>query len=407
MLGVATKIPCQWQITDALRLRTQIVAELDAVIDSNGVEARLAKALGMIVSLERESDTLSQLRRFLCIVAALSHHARWGGLTARQCTQLLQIGEALLKTNGVEPTTSSLSQLWGELHLANSQVQKQEGDAWNAAWQQHFSFFMSRRTPVGNASFQALSRALRAFRLGYFDVAEPGFVQAEASDLPGRNRGQARLCRIQILRLSGRTEEAMKLCNDETTTMILGEEFAVELFWERAACLAQLSGNLAPMMALLGRNGSHRRAAYLLEASLWTRAVQSRRFEEQIPAAESIRKSCRDDINSCDTMKAFFTSVQQVENCYDNVRPLGLRLTGLGHIIGSSSLLPSIDKELLLLAASFRWLIRSKQHGFATLVLARYHAISRVVSSGKHIDALGIMGDIDCARYLSPTFDLE
>jgi hypothetical protein len=75
--------------------------------------------------------------------------------------------------------------------------------------------------------------------------------------------------------------------------------------------------------------------------------------------------------------------------------------------LGESTLLPSLDKELLFRVACIRWLYRAKQVEFAAFVFADYEARCLTLSSGKSRDVTGLLGDVDrqelLEHYVAPT----
>jgi hypothetical protein len=397
MQTALTKAPSPWQTAEVQAVRDRLVAELDRTLAEAGASARLDAALTGIEALEHDHRPIGQLQRWVLIVAALAHHARWGGLGAHRPAQLLEAGEAILLTHGVERATSSLGFMWGELHLAYSQVLKQAGQSWESAWQQHYAQWVARCAPAFGPGFQALATGSRALRLGFVDLALRELAQAEtAADSSGmtlRHRDQARLLRIQALRISGDVDAALQLCADAAARPDTSEEARLEADWEHACCLAQRDGDLDALVARLGRSGSHRHGPFLLEGFLWTRASASRRWDDRLPLVRSMRRLAKTEAAVSDSTRAFYAAVQQIEDCYETGRPLATRLDGLGEVLARISQLPSVDKELLVLAAAFRWLARAKQPSFAALVLAAYQARSRVVTSGRASDALGLVAD--------------
>lgn len=404
MLG-SFKIPCLWQSTKLAAIKEDVTRRMGEAMLSGGPEARLETALTEIVNLEGASDAVSQQRRFVLIVAALAHHARWGGLNRTQAVQLGQIGEALLKTNGVDPVTSTLSHLWGELRLANSQILRKDGDHWNAAWEQHYSYYLSKRSPVGNKAFHALAIATRSLRLGHLDMALEAFGQAERGQITPRNVELARLGRIQCSRLSLRLDEAKELTQDMTGWASLSDTARRELEWEEACLAAQESGSLDQIVRMVDKGGSHRTGTYLLEAFLWSRAVPSRRYEERVPRVANMRRFAAEDIKSSDAMQAFYECCLALERAYESERPLSTRLEALGKALERSAVMPSVDKELLLLAGAVRWLMRHKQANFAALVVAEYRSRSLALTGGRSRDALNLLVNLDDGRILAAMLD--
>ena len=66
----------------------------------------------------------------------------------------------------------------------------------------------------------------------------------------------------------------------------------------------------------------------------------------------------------------------------------------LGQQLTRVSQLPSVDTELLVWAAAARWLARNRMEGLGALTLQEYRALSLRLSSGAHVDVLGLLPDL-------------
>lgn len=144
---------------------------LDAIEREKGAEARFAAALKEIRSLQDSEAPAQRLRCFVLIVSAVLHAARIGGLTRAQVSRLVDLGEAILATQGIRSVSSLLSFLYGELYLAVSIWHRNAGEHWRSAWEHQVSRHLSQRSPPGGEGFQLLSRGLRALRLGHLKLA--------------------------------------------------------------------------------------------------------------------------------------------------------------------------------------------------------------------------------------------
>lgn len=389
-----------WQSKQVEAARLALQKRLDVALEQ-GIAARLAYALEQIVLIEQEPFTAeSQLERLLFIISALAHHARWGGLSDRDANELHNLAEAILLTHGVDKCTSTLSVLWGELFVAKSQILRLQGKTFASMWEQHLAHLVSRRSPVGTPAFHSLAAGLRALRLGMLDVAVTALSRAEAGALPDRNREQARLARIQALRLSGREGEAQELLtamlkNPETSPVA-----ARDAAWEGFVLKAVATGELEPMMQAISARGQHRHATFLLEGFLWARSVKARQYEERTQGIRTIRKACGELLTRTEAFKISFEACRNLDDAYDPDRPLAMRVKAVGASLGETERLPSLDKELLVRAAAFRWLLRAKQLEFAAFVFASYESRCLQLSAGRSRDVMGLMRDIDAEALL-------
>ena len=402
----SVNITCPWKAQQIRSVRRQCIAKLDEVLVEQGVKARLQFTMQQIAETQEDPSPDAQLTRFVHIVAALSHHARWGGLSEKQARQLTQVGEAILISHGVEPTTSSLSFVWGELYLSEGQIQRSAGETWRSLWQQHMAHLQSRRSPVCESHFQALIVGNRSLRLGHLDVAIRAFDSALAGNLPTRGREQALISRINAYRLQGESETAKQLSIEAEATG-LSDLASLELRWETLCNDAGRTGELQSMVVSVDRQGEFRKAPFMIESFLWTRAVRSKAFEDRVPNMRNLRRITGVQLDDSIAMQAFFHSALQIEQCGESDRPLSQRLEKLGDLIATRDRLPSLDKELLFLAASIRWLLRAKQKGFAATVLSEYRARCRQLSQGRLDDVLGVLSDIDMDASIFGAVEME
>ena len=89
-----------------------------------------------------------------------------------------------------------------------------------------------------------------------------------------------------------------------------------------------------------------------------------------------------------------YESAKQLECCYDYDYPFDERLRRLGQIIANLNKLHSVDHELLVLAASIRWLTRSRHHYLVKLMLSEYQGRCLKITDGQNRDCLGVVTDI-------------
>lgn len=394
-----------WTLKQVDAMRASVLAHLDRALPE-GLDARLSAALEQVVATEHDYSGDGQLSRVLNVIAALAHHGRWGGLPDRDATELHSLAESILRAHGVEKASSTLSVLWGELLLAKSQALRLAGRAYESVWEQHLSHQASRRSPVGTPAFHSLAAGLRAARLGLLDVACAALRHAEEGALPERNHEQARLVRIQATRLSGNYDEAKALLRDLEHSK-LSPVAARDAAWERCIQAASDTSELEAMLTATSARGGHRDATFLLETFLWTRAVKSRQYEERTPGIKAMRKSASELLTRAAAFRACFDACRHLDDAYDPEKPLAMRLRAVGGALGDAALMPSLDKELLLRAAAFRWLLRAKQTEFAAFVLADYEMRCLAISAGKTRDALRVLTDVDRAGllgdYVAPT----
>lgn len=361
------------------------VAEIDAQDGVDAVRDFLQSRISYLESAESPED---QLKRFVSIIFMLDWHNRFKMLASPQIGQLADTARNILKAYGIHPETSKLSWMYGEIELVLAQSRRREGRFFEATWHSGMALYHSRKGGIGDPGFQYLISAMRAVRLGNFDLAFEAFVKTELTTKDPGQKLQARVNRVQILRLLGKYEEASYLIDQ--TSAIREVPFAVqlELNWERYCLDALEHGNLIGIINAVGRNGSHRHPSYMLESTLWVKCFQSKAFLGKVPRAESIKRAFPGAINRNSVNYLLYECAHQLDLCYDNEIPILVRLNDLGRCLSQASRLITLDKELLFWGAAARWLGRYHQPMMAVFCSSEYKALSLRISGGQSADSL-------------------
>ena len=97
--------------------------------DSQGLEKKLDFVMNEIKELDVAQDPRSFLKRFILIISALFHHIRYGGLSRKQISDLTEMAYAILRVSGIKPGKSQVSFLYGELHMALSEIHLSNGES--------------------------------------------------------------------------------------------------------------------------------------------------------------------------------------------------------------------------------------------------------------------------------------
>lgn len=386
-----SRISVAWHKTMIAAEKQAIKTELDAALAKGGEEARREKALEAIRELEDDITPKGKLRRFIYIVSLLFHYRQGSGLGLPQVRKLADVAEAILRTQGVQPGVSTLAFLYGELHVALSQIYRKEGQHWVAAWEQNLSGHLSQRDPIGGAGFQALATGIQSARLGHSRLAVKSFVDAEAHGLPPSLHVRSRLERTRALRLAGDLAAAHALAAESAILPDISDAEKRELAWEQLCCRAQEAGDIAPLMAAVRRGKSHYEYGYVLEASFWARSVETKQWLERVPKVKSIT---RNPALKPPQTGLFHKCAAMLEECYQYRVPFDVRLNQLGKILPRISQLVTMDKELLVWSSMARWLARSRAFTLAAFALGEYQALSLKLTAGKKRDALGVLGDV-------------
>ncbi len=393
-MGLAKKISSNadyWTVSDIDAVKKETRSELEQYATAHGQRAKLKYIFQRVNELSESTDSDSLLRTFVYVISALIHHLRQGGLQEREIERLAHIGRNCLRLQGVVPGRSKTSFLHGELHMALSQVFAHEGNLWRASWDQLVAKLATRDEPVGGIVFHELSLGRRNLRLGYGDATLRNFSTAVQHAI---GEEQQILCKISLakaLRLTGRRDDAASIVADLLRCEALTDEQRVELEWEVAWGRLAEQKQLRELVQMVGPKGRHQSGAYVSEAKLASFAVQEREFEARFARVSTYKSR---GVMTPSGLGVFFHCLVAIEDCYDKGIPSTNRLDTVANLLEQSSSIVSIEKELLFLAATARWLARSNFREFSIQVLSRYRSLSWSLSSGRNADVLGIVEDL-------------
>lgn len=381
-----------WETARIRAEQAAIKQELDRHTDPRSPRSRLQYALSRVRDLEDGESPIERLRRYIFVVSALVHNERQGGLSPAQAERLFHLANAILKVSGIRSGRSRLGFLYGDLYQVGSQGARRNGQAWLAAWEQQFSVYanqMSRRRATG---VPGLALGIRHLRLGDTATAIGYLEQARADGLSERSEARAVLEMCKAWRLAGQTGKAAQEMERVRRAGALNEEERRELEWEAICAEVVRGGDITGLVTSCLPGRPHHHYAYLLECFFWTRAVRTRQWLERFPKLASFSpsewKSPRKQFGH------WFTCVKALEDLYDQEIPFELRLERLGECLAERGKFLSVDKELLFLAAAWRWLSRNRSDGFAAIVANEYRALSWRLSRRATSDALGVVSDL-------------
>jgi predicted unusual protein kinase regulating ubiquinone biosynthesis (AarF/ABC1/UbiB family) len=376
-----------------------LTAEVE-VVRAGGDAAVSTHLAERIAQLSSDPRVEAQVTCFAAILSQLAWHEKQGGIAPADIARLAEMGEAILKTNGITAGASKLSFLHADLQQSLALIRRKEGRSFEAAWQTQIAMSLGRRDTDATAGHGALASALRSLRRGDARLALAGLELAEGQGLTPDLKEKARLARLQALRLAGDGDEAVRLATETITQVTLSEQGLREFEWEELCRGVAQHGDLSPLVAAVSRGRSHRNTTYLLEASLWVKCVSSKQWLTRVPKAESIRRLTPETLKKPAHNAGFYECCLTLDRCYDQAIPLPMRVKALGQTLAQASRLLTIDKEMLLWAAAARWLVRHHQYMFAALALGEYKSLCLRLSGGTSSDTLALVSDLRDTAWL-------
>jgi hypothetical protein len=385
-----------WTVTDVAEIKKLVKAQLDLKQQEIGIPSKLQFILGRIGELSSCETPTEGIYLFVYAMSALAHHERHGGLNPSQVKDLIQVAESTLKVFHIAPQKSKLAFLYGELSMISSQIYLKDGQFWKATWEQYVAIHLSGSHPPGGKQFVDLLFGIKYLRLGHGQRALAYFRAAESSENSPDIWMLARINRIRSLRLTGQFAQALAL-NSETAELKIDPKLQLELSWEQSCCEVQQTRNLDQLFVKVEKGSSHYIASYVLEFFLWALAAQSFQW---IHKTSKIRTLLRDASLELKEQSFYYPIVRDLERVYDDKVLLANRLQLMGGLLEKLNQCHSVDKQILILAAVCRWLMRNKINELFEVILLEYISLCNKVSQGQCSDLLGLMED--CLRLQEP-----
>lgn len=375
-----------WTEAEINASKQRIKEELDLRQTQGGPEARQQLILDRLKEYEASERNEDLLDLFVYLVSALVHHSRHPFLNPSRYERLLEHARTILHSQGIREGRSRVSFLHGELHFIQSQIERQDGRHWTAAWHQFMGYHATRGEPPGGEGFQQLALGNRAMRLGHTRLAR-GYLEAAETLLQGELLERCRLSLLICLRLLGEKASALQRLEQLKRQPGISEETMRELDWEFALYQFTEAHDLLPLLMLTKKGHPCYRTSYLVELSLLAMATSSRQWLERVPKLENLRRRKDLEVPRNDL---FLSLARTLQEAYDVERPLNQRLQRVGESLNEAQGLFNVEKELLYWAASARWLLRCRSEDLAALAQAEYEARCLLTSDGRSRDILGV-----------------
>ncbi len=370
--------------------KTQIESEKEKIRDwlenFHAPKAKLSAILSKLHGNLEDDGTELQLQTFLLSVFALAHHLRNGGMSISDIDKMANLADTLLRIQGVDSPRSRIAFLAGDLHLMLSQIYWKSGDQWKACWEQLLSRVLGGPAEE-NTAHGYLALANRALRLGQAANALRWIETAKKNGLgsDGWWSIQSGLKQLMIFRLQARFQEAETLESQLLAHPKISADERTEIQWEKLSRIAHSEGDPSLLLQSVKKGKQHHDVEFAIEAFLWSRAVSSTRWMKQYPNFRKLVYSSQIKTRKNDPL---FQALTVLEGCYDTGIPMPRRLRDLGEVLGNLNLLVNLNHELLVRAASLRWLIRSSSPEAECLARTEYESLCRKITEGASADVL-------------------
>ncbi|SMF82459.1 hypothetical protein [Pseudobacteriovorax antillogorgiicola] len=377
-----------WNLNKYEKLRLAVMEKLDKnAFPSN--EDRAKFALDRVQQLSSSAEPTEQMECFINVMVSFSMHLDLKHLKPKQISNLMEIGTAILKINGVQKKSSHSSVLYGQLCMAKSQIHFVERDYWKALiFQQRAIQVSPKITPFGE-SYQEFLFGIKAYRLGYIGMALNHFETA-SSDEEFVYRNHALLYEIKCKRLS-----AYRLPMDMLGKGILQEPYwndsdRLELQWELLRKDIDQGQNFQEMLSLVFKTSCSVPESYKLEAMLITFSHPKSAFINLIPKTKIQLRSQSDDPE----LKMMRKFLKTLSLCYDKSIDFSVRLGKITEVSDLPTSFSIPDFTLLAPLALCRWFLRHNNFTLAKFYFAEYSSLSLKMSMGSSYDVSKLASDI-------------
>jgi hypothetical protein len=379
----------EWSEAEYARLVAELREELNAKFSNDAYIDRLSYLSQAINQVPDISNSDMQLRLLVLMISAMVWNLRAGTTKAIDHDKLAAACRDLLNLNAISLNGSKLSHLHGDLMNLDGQYARLQGEHWRAYWlsalAERYSSDDERKS-----STALLAHANRLFRIGHIDRAIHSY-----QDLINRLKEHAIIGRVFVeivraYRLSGQGDEALNWIQRGVDSQIGAAEIN-ELGFEKICIEATKSGKFRPLLLSVKKSQPHHAPSFIIESVLWAYA---HRDEELRDETYSIKSQYRNWNLKSLGEKQFFNSALAIVDMYDRQMPLELRLDNLGSALANANRLLTIDKELLLMVAAARSLAKARLWEMAITSLNEYVAKSRMLSSGRSNDVMGLAADM-------------
>jgi hypothetical protein len=161
--------------------------------------------------------------------------------------------------------------------------------------------------------------------------------------------------------------------------------------WEQLAARALKKGDLLELSQNIRRRGSHYLPTYICEGRLLQWASNQKRYIENSPSFTTLRNDREMKIHLAE---ACYAALWSLERANDSSNLLTKRMEFACDAVSDRHLLDSVEQELLVLAATSRFLFREGHENLCSMVINEYRSLCFRITNGQLADVLGLLQDI-------------
>jgi predicted unusual protein kinase regulating ubiquinone biosynthesis (AarF/ABC1/UbiB family) len=378
---------------DYVEIRRRVLSEeIARSVAAAGAHDTIDAIHRRIRRVARDPSVEGQLDAVLLTIEILAIDGAANTLSTRDIHQLHATAARILEKHAVNPRSSRLSRLFGELEANAASLAAQRSQRWTAAWASR----IAREEAGVEIERELFSVVELELMLGHREEAVRLLIAAELA-CRSSSRPMLRLAHAKVLRLSGDRSGARRIVD----ALLTEEAGDPEVRWEAAVLDTVECHDLEPQVKLTRLRKEDRRPDRLLDLFLWAHATRKKAWLDVVPRASSLHRT---DGRVLD--QATLQCAEAIERCYHARASPVARLNALGRALEHVDRVTHPERRMLIWAAAARWLLRVKRRSTAELCAAQYRALSIALTKGASDDVMGL-ALLDGANDRSPPTEVE
>ena len=365
----------------------QSVANELATLKGQGAKKIIAHIVNEVARLGNEPSAASDLRRVVFILMGLSHQSHARQLKLTQVNSLMNIALGILDVYGAREKASRIANLRSDLHLLVSQCYRGAGQHEDALWE-HFAALATGLSKVsGGEGFQNLVLGNRLLRIGNASQALQKFEHAKSIGLDPAQSEHLQLGIVQAKLMTG----DFSFLSVYLTSILegqLSQPARLEFSWIQAVVEFHQTSKIGPLLALVKKGKPHHQSGYLLDVVMLGLIFLPRDDHHLLPRVSYLKRAPGLKLHK---QGAWADAVETVQSLYDEGIPLSVKTRALRNAFATRRDFLTIDKELMLLEATYQWSRRARVKTILEYAEVEIEALSLRISRGISKDVWGVM----------------
>jgi hypothetical protein len=367
-----------------------------------GTRVELLHALLASLAAKPIDTAPAALEAFFVVLRIMDLDIGLQALKERDKQQLRETAERCLLFCQIQPVSSQNSWLYSKLHLKFAEHKLQGGSHWESLVHTMIADHMGRDAR-DCVELSPLLRGTQSWRLGHIRVAQQALAIYDQL-MPGANdecwQGQRLLLRMQ--RLSGDSAQLQVRLQQLQKMFHQDPEKSRLLEYEDTVTHMRLTGDPKNLMLCLKRHKNKLEPLDVFLGQLWLFASKQREPWKDLTG--TVRQKAREKTEELYLLECQASRlVQFMEQLYNSDLAMLHKIEKIGRHLKDLHELADPELSLVFLAAVIRWLYRSRQIHFASILTDEYRALSLRYSDGHTEDGLGLIHEIASALPMTGT----